>query len=60
MTPKHMKLQTLFAGILTVFGYFWAVDHQTHMGIAAPDMLPVLIGIVWLVGVVFAIWWRKE
>lgn len=60
MTPKHMKLQTLLAGILSVFGYFWAVEHQSSLGIAAQDMLPVLIGLVWFIGVLFAIWWRRD
>ncbi|WP_020146727.1 hypothetical protein [Thioalkalivibrio sp. ALJ15] len=61
MTPKHLKIQTLLAFLLTLYGilHLWSVEPDPVMGgYSLFDVWPVLVGGVWLIGALFAVWWK--
>lgn len=61
--PKHLKVQTLLAFLLTLFGILhlsFTTPDPVLGGYSLFDVLPAFIGGIWLIGALFALWWKSD
>ena len=62
-TPKHLKIQVLIAFLLTLYGvlHLWSASPDPVLdGYSLGDVWPALVGGLWLIGALFAVWWRSD